>query len=118
MTANIRNSSRRQSDEETRMSLKKTLIFGVSLTALMMAVAPAKAANECGSINTASNPQTVTCTGAFNPYASGITYDESTVPSVNQGNLQVKLAATGAVVSSATAINAKAARTLISTCRR
>ena len=66
----------------------------------------ALANNECGSPNFASNPQTVTCTGAFNPYPSGVTYDENTYAPANQGNLQVDIAATAVVNTAGTAVTA------------
>ena len=53
--------------------------------------------NECGPANTASNPQVATCTGAFNPYNNGITYNENNTPPASQGNLQVKLSGTAGV---------------------
>jgi hypothetical protein len=73
-----------------------------ALTAGLMLMAPGRAfANdECGSPNFGSNPQTVTCTAAFNPYSNGITYDENTYGPANQGNLQVNIAGTAAVNTS------------------
>jgi uncharacterized protein YhjY with autotransporter beta-barrel domain len=63
-------------------------------TAVLGTPGTAHAVPACGPINTASNPQTVTCTGAFNPYGAGISYDENTVPVLQQGNLQVNLSST------------------------
>lgn len=57
----------------------------------------ARAANECGPVNTATNPHSVTCTSAGNFYQAGITYNDQTQPT--PGDLQVTLAS-GANVSS------------------
>ena len=67
----------------------------------------ALAANECGPASTATNPQVASCTGAFNPYAGGISYDESSVPPVNRGNLQVKVTPTVTEVTGVTGVTAK-----------
>ena len=91
-----------------RRRLLPSLMAAAALGALgvLTMQGSAHAANECGPVNTASNPQTVTCTGAFNPYASGITYDETTFPAASQGNLQVNLSATAAVTTSSTGVTA------------
>ena len=85
-----------------------SLLALAALSALMLP-GSARAANECGPVNTASDPQTVTCTGAFNPYASGITYDETTFPVASQGNLRVNLSATAAVTTGNTGVTATGA---------
>lgn len=85
-----------------------SLLALAALGALMLP-GSARAANECGPVNTASDPQTVTCTGAFNPYASGITYDETTFPVASQGNLRVNLSATAAVTTGNTGVTATGA---------
>lgn len=85
----------------------------LALIGAVAALAPgiAFAANECGPVSSATNPQSVTCSGIFNPYANGVTYDESTYPVLVQGNLQVLLSPTAAVnTATATGVTAKGAQ--------
>lgn len=96
---------KRTNGREKLRGVRPSLAVLVALGALMLP-GSAQAMNECGPVNTAANPQTVTCTGAFNPYASGITYDETTFPPASQGNLQVNLSATAAVTTGNTAVTA------------
>ena len=77
--------------------LMTACVVSVGAAASLFTPGRALALNECGVVNTASNPQTATCTGAFNPYLTGIAYDESTLPVANQGNLQVKISGTAHV---------------------
>jgi len=73
----------------------------IGIAALLMVPGRALAANECGTVNTAADPQTATCTGAFAPYPTGITYDESTLASPSQGNVVINIAGT-TIVNAAT----------------
>lgn len=85
----------------------------LALIGAVAALAPgvAFAANECGPVSSATNPQSVTCSGIFNPYAGGITYDESTYPIGVQGNLQVLISPTAAVnTTTATGVTGKGAQ--------
>ena len=84
--------------------------FGLVLAepgaALALPAPSPPAANACGSPNYASNPQTVTCGGGFNPYSNGIVYNETTYPVGNQGNIQVNIAATALVTAPGAAVTA------------
>ena len=95
--------------EKTGATRKNALALIGAVAALAPGVA--LAANECGPVSSATNPQSVTCSGIFNPYANGVTYDESTFPALVQGNLQVLLSPTAAVnTATATGVTAKGAQ--------
>lgn len=81
--------------------MSKNQILGtISLLALMMP-GVAWASDECGPVNTASNPQTVTCTGAFASAATnGISYDANTL--ATNGPIELRIAST---VSGAFSLN-------------
>lgn len=77
-------------------SVRLRLLGAAAMTALAApGAALAIPLQACGPLNVASDPQTVTCTGAFNPYANGIAYNTSASPT--PGNVQVKLSATANV---------------------
>ena len=73
----------------------------IGVAALLLVPGRALALNECGTVNTAANPQTATCTGAFAQYPTGITYDESTLAPGSQGNVLINIAGT-TIVNAAT----------------
>lgn len=96
-----------------KTDMKRFRKSALALIGLVAVAAPgaAFAANDCGPVSSATNPQSVTCSGIFNPYASGVTYDESTYPVGVQGNLQVLLSPTAAVnTTTATGVTANGAQ--------
>jgi len=74
-------------------AVNKNRVLGAISLLAFTAPGAAWAANECGPINTSSNPQVVTCTGAFASGAvNGITYDEASV--ATKGDIELRLANT------------------------
>lgn len=77
----------------------------IAATAMLIMPGRALAIDECGTVNTAADPQVASCAGALNPYASGITYEENTIAAPDRGNIQVVLVGTAQVVTSSTGVS-------------
>lgn len=88
-----------------KMSLRMRALSAAAVI-LTPGVALALPGSQCGPLNTASDPQTATCTGAFNPYSNGIYYNDASAGT--PGNMLINITGTAVVqpTSAGTAITA------------